>query len=93
MAWLLLTFSIVERIFDFLFSLLNNLLTLASGMDVGQGINVGTGKFDKNNKHVHVIHMSYVVNNHLNDLCVLSNKAVGPGINPKLIQRRAYSGG
>ena len=23
--------------------------------------------------------MSYVVNNHLNNLCVLSNKAVGPG--------------
>ena len=29
--------------------------------------------------------MSYVVNNHLNDLCVLSNKAVGPGKNPKSI--------
>ena len=29
--------------------------------------------------------MSYVVNNHLNDLYVLSNKAVGPGKNPKSI--------
>ena len=25
--------------------------TLESGIDVGQGINVGTGKLDKNNKH------------------------------------------
>ena len=30
--------------------------------------------------------MSYVVNNHLNYLYVLSNKAVGPGINQKLIK-------
>ena len=29
--------------------------------------------------------MSYVVNNHLDNLYVLSNKAVGPGKNPKLI--------
>ena len=29
--------------------------------------------------------MSYVVNNHLNNLYVLPNKAVGPGKNPKLI--------
>ena len=29
--------------------------------------------------------MFYVVNNHLNKLYVLSNKAVGPGKNPKLI--------
>ena len=29
--------------------------------------------------------MSYVVNNHLNNLYVLSNKVVGPGKNPKLI--------
>ena len=29
--------------------------------------------------------MSYVVNNHINNLYVLSNKAVGPGKNPKLI--------
>ena len=29
--------------------------------------------------------MSYVVNNHLNNLYVLSNKAIGPGKNPKLI--------
>ena len=29
--------------------------------------------------------MSYGVNNHLNNLYVLSNKAVGPGKNPKLI--------
>ena len=29
--------------------------------------------------------MLYVVNNHINNLYVLSNKAVGPGKNPKLI--------
>ena len=29
--------------------------------------------------------MSYVVNKHLNNLYVLSNKAVGPGKNSKLI--------
>ena len=29
--------------------------------------------------------MFYVVNNHLDNLYVLSNKAVGPGKNPKLI--------
>ena len=29
--------------------------------------------------------MSYVVNNHLNNLYLLSYKAVGPGKNPKLI--------
>ena len=27
------------------------LVTLESGIDVGQGINVGPGKFFKNNKH------------------------------------------
>ena len=39
--------------------------------------------------------MSYVVNNHLDDLHVLSNKAVGPGKNPRINKRRAYvySGG
>ena len=29
--------------------------------------------------------MFYVVNNHVNYLYVLSNKAIGPGKNPKLI--------
>ena len=29
--------------------------------------------------------MFYVVNNHINNLYELSNKAVGPGKNPKLI--------
>ena len=29
--------------------------------------------------------MFYVVNNHLNNLYVLSNKAIGPGKKPKLI--------
>ena len=29
--------------------------------------------------------MSYVVDNHLNNLYVLSKKGVGPGKNPKLI--------
>ena len=39
--------------------------------------------------------MSYVVNNHLNNLYVLSNKAVVPGKKSKIIKRRAYvySGG
>ena len=35
--------------------------------------------------------MSYVVNNHLNNLYVLSNKAVEPGKNPKLINVRPTS--
>ena len=39
-----------------------------------------TGKFGKKNKC-----RAYVVNNHLNDLYVLSNKAVGPGNNTELI--------
>jgi len=34
--------------------------------------------------------MSYVVNNHLNNLYVLSNKAVGPGKKSKINKRRAY---
>ena len=39
--------------------------------------------------------MSYVVNNHLNNLYVLSNKAVGPEKKSKINKRRAYvySGG
>ena len=39
--------------------------------------------------------MFYVVNNHLNDLYVLSNKAVGPEKKSKINKRRAYvySGG
>ena len=38
--------------------------------------------------------MSYVVNNHLDNLYVLSNKAVGPGKKSKINKRRAhvYSG-
>ena len=47
--------------------------TLASGIDVGLGINVGHGKFDKRINVGPSIHMSYVVNNHLNNLHVLSN--------------------
>jgi hypothetical protein len=43
-------------------------------------INVGLGEFGKKNKR-----RAYVVNNHLNNLYVLSNKAVGPGKNPKLL--------
>ena len=60
------------------------------GIDVGQGINVGPGKFGKTNKR-----RSYVVNNHLNNLYVLSNKAVGPGKKSKVNKCRAYvySGG
>ena len=56
--------------------------TLASGIDVGQGINIGPGKFGKKNEGRALntqIHMSYVVNTHLDNLYVLSNKAVGPG--------------
>ena len=34
--------------------------------------------------------MFYVVNNHLNDLYVVSNKAVGPGKKSKINKRRAY---
>ena len=34
--------------------------------------------------------MSYVVNDHLNNLYVLSNKAVGPGKKSKINKRRAY---
>ena len=34
--------------------------------------------------------MSYVENNHLNNLYVLSNKAVWPGKKPKINKRRAY---
>ena len=37
------------------------------------------------------INMSYVVNNHLNDIYVLSNKAVGPVKNPKLISEGPMS--
>jgi hypothetical protein len=65
--------------------------TLASGIDVGQGINLGPGKFGKKNKR----RALYLVNNHLNNLYVLSNKAVGPGKKSKINKRRAYvySGG
>ena len=51
---------------------------LDSRIDLGQGKNVGPGKFGKKNK-------GRALNNHLNNLYVLSNKAVGPGKNPKLI--------
>ena len=34
--------------------------------------------------------MSYVLNNHLDNLFVLSNKAVGPGKKCKIDKRRAY---
>ena len=36
------------------------------------------------------VHMFYVVNNHLNNLYVLSNKAVGPGEKSKINKCRAY---
>ena len=41
------------------------------------------------------MHMSYVVNKHLNNLYVLSNKAAGPGKKSKINKCRAYvySGG
>ena len=65
--------------------------TLASGIDVGQGINVGPGKFPQKNKrrtlNTHVLCSKYyLLNNHLNNLYVLSNKTVGPGKNPKLMK-------
>ena len=34
--------------------------------------------------------MPYVVNNHLNNLYVLPNKAVGPGKKSKINKRRTY---
>ena len=34
--------------------------------------------------------MFYVVDNHLNNLYVLSNKAVGPGKKSEINKRRAY---
>ena len=55
------------------------ILTLDPRIDVGQGINVGLGKFRKNDKLRAFNAMFYVVNNYLNDLYILSNKAVGPG--------------
>ena len=49
--------------------------TLASSIDVGQGINVGPGKFGKKNKcralNTHFL-CTYLVNNHVNNLYVLS---------------------
>ena len=59
------------------------MLTLASGIDVGQGINVGPGKFGEKNKRT--AFNTHVLNNHLNNLYVLSNKAVGPGKKSKII--------
>ena len=53
--------------------------TLASGIDVGQGINLGLGKFGKKNKCRALNTMFYVVNSRLDNLYVLSDKAVGPG--------------
>ena len=50
---------------------------LESGIDVGQGINVGPGKVGKKNDH-------------LNNLYVLFNKAVGPGKKSKINKHRAY---
>ena len=43
--------------------------TLESGIDVGQGMNVGPGKFGKKNK-------GRALNNHLNNLYVLSNESL-----------------
>ena len=59
--------------------------TLASVIDVGQGTNIGSGKFAKKNKQ-----MFYVVNNNLTNLYVLSNRALGPGKKSKINKRRAY---
>ena len=55
-----------------------DLITLESVIDVGQGISVGHRRFDKKNKRRALKHMSYVVNNRLNNLYVVSNKTVGP---------------
>ena len=64
------------------------LSTLESGIDVGQGINVGPGKFGKKNKRRALnTHVLYVVSNHLSNLYVLSNKAVGPGEKSKINKR------
>ena len=70
--------------------LLWSLDTLASQIDVGQGINVGSGKFDKKGLK-YTLHMSNVVNNHLNNIYALSNKAVSPGKKSKINKCKAYA--
>ncbi len=60
-------------------------ITLASRIDVGQGINIGPGQFGKKNKRRALNTHAYVLDNHPNDVYVLSNKAIGPGKNAKLI--------
>ena len=63
--------------------------TLAAGIDVGKGINVGPGKFGKRNKR----RAFYVVSNHLNDLYVLIRPY---GLEKIQIDKRrayVYSGG
>ena len=60
-------------------------------MDLGQGIkNVEPGKFGKKNKRRALYTHLLVVNNHLNDLYVLSNKALGPEKEFKINKHRAY---
>ena len=66
-----------------------NSRTLESGIDVGQGINVGPGKFGEKNKYTAL--NTHVLNNHLNNLYVLSNKAVGPGKKSKINKHRALN--
>jgi hypothetical protein len=71
-------------------SKLTELITLASGIDIGQGINVVPGKFGKKNKRMALNMHIHVVNDHLNNLYVLSKKAVRPGKKSKINKRRAY---
>ena len=54
-----------------LFGKLSLRFTLASGIAVGQGINVGPGKFGKENNRRALF---YVLCSYLNNLYVLSNK-------------------
>ena len=60
----------------FLIRLIKSICTLASQINVGQGMNVGPGEFGKKNKHRAL--NTHVRNNHQNNLYVLSHKAAGP---------------
>ena len=62
--------------------------TLASGKDVGQGINVGSRKFGEKNKHRASNWYLHIAKK---NTFTLFNKAVGPGNKFKIDKRRAYA--
>ena len=63
--------------------------TLESGIDIGQGINVGPGKLDKNDKH-RALNKRRAWKTFQNfDKRRAFNKAVGPGKKSKVNKRRA----